>query len=63
MAVYAIISAGVVTNTIEWDGVAQWLPPTATLVIEIPLNAYVGIGSAYSNGSFTPPPAPPQESL
>ena len=27
MARYVVIEAGVVVNVVEWDGVAEWLPP------------------------------------
>lgn len=60
MATYAIIQNGVVINTIEWDGVSAWSPPAGCSIQAIPAGAYVGIGSTYSNGVFSAPPAPPE---
>lgn len=59
MAIYAIVENGTVVNTVEWDGVAQWTPPQGTSAIPVPNGAYVGIGSTYVNGVFSPPPQPP----
>ncbi|PRH46133.1 hypothetical protein [Burkholderia multivorans] len=58
---YAIVQNGIVTNTIEWDGVTAWKPPSGSTVIAIPDGAYVGIGSTYANGIFGEPPQPPQQ--
>jgi len=55
---YAIVQNGTVINTIEWDGLSAWQPPSGTSVVQIPDGAYVGIGSTYSNGVFGEPPQP-----
>lgn len=60
---FAIVQNGVVVNTIEWDGVAQWTPPAGTQAVQIPDGAYVGIGSTYANGTFSAPPQPPESVL
>lgn len=64
MANYAIVESGAVTNVIVWDGNADvaaggWEPPAGTEAIEIPPDTVVGIGSTYSNGTFSAPPSPP----
>lgn len=55
---YAIIQNGTVINTIEWDGVSPWQPPTGTTVVPIQKGTYVGIGSAYDGATFGPPTQP-----
>lgn len=55
---YAIVQNGTVINTVEWDGVAPWQPPSGTTVVQIPDGAYVGIGSPYDGTTFGPPPTP-----
>ncbi|WP_157639445.1 hypothetical protein [Burkholderia ubonensis] len=57
--IYAIVQNGIVVNMIEWDGVTSWSPPIGMIAVQVPTNAYVGIGSTYSNGVFGAPPAPP----
>lgn len=63
MAIYAVVENGVVVNTIEWDGMAQWTVPTGCSVQQIPADAYVGIGSTFDGQKFTPPPPPPSVSI
>lgn len=58
MDVYAVVENGVVVNTIEWDGAAQWAIPTGCSLQQIPPGAYVGIGSTFDGQNFTAPPAP-----
>ena len=63
MANYAIVENGIVTNVIVGDGNSDttaggWCPPEGSEVIEMPVNGSVGIGSTYSNGTFSAPPAP-----
>jgi hypothetical protein len=56
---YAIINAaGLVVNTIVWDG-KNWQPPAESTAIKIPNGTIAGIGYTYANGTFTAPPAPP----
>ena len=58
MDVYAVVENGVVVNTIEWDGAAQWSIPTGCSLQQIPTDAYVGIGSTFDGHNFSAPPAP-----
>jgi hypothetical protein len=56
---YAIINAaGIVTNTIVWDG-KNWQPPAGTTAIKIPNGTVAGIGYTYANGVFTAPEPEP----
>lgn len=54
MKVFAIVrtSTGVVENTILWDGIEEWQPPSGTSAIETDCAA---IGWSYSNGVFFEP--------
>lgn len=56
MATYAIVESGVVTNVIVWEGVAAFIPPNGTILVEIPAGTYTGVGATYANGVFGPPP-------
>lgn len=31
---YAVIEAGVVTNVVLWDGVAEWTPPEGAALVQ-----------------------------
>ncbi|SEK02602.1 hypothetical protein [Paraburkholderia tropica] len=57
--IYAIVENGLVVNTVEWDGVSSWQPPSGSAAVQVPTGTYVGIGSTYSNGVFGAPPQPP----
>lgn len=58
MNTYAIVSNGVVTNIILWDGnTKNWQPPTGSQAIQVSAESVMGIGSTYSNGIFSAPPA------
>ncbi|HDR8957036.1 hypothetical protein LGN06_07970 [Burkholderia vietnamiensis] len=59
MAVYAVVENGIVVNTIEWDGTAQWAVPIGCSLQQVPAGAYVGIGSTFDGRNFTAPPASP----
>lgn len=52
---YAVVTDGVVSNTIIWDGESGWSPPDGSIAIVIPDGAVAGIGSTYADGAFTPP--------
>jgi len=60
MMIRALIKNGLVDNMVLWDGVTEWTPPEGVTMVSNP-PAGVGIGWAYSGGTFTaptPPPAP-----
>jgi hypothetical protein len=57
--IYAIVQNGIVTNTVEWDGVTPWVAPNGSTVAQVPDGAYVGIGSTYDGSTFSAPPQPP----
>lgn len=59
MAIYAVVQDGVVTNTIEWNGVTAWPTPVGASVVKVPDGASVGIGSTYASGVFSAPPSTP----
>ncbi|MHC3822513.1 tail fiber assembly protein [Pseudomonas sp. G3-19] len=58
MGTYAIIEidSGLVTNTIVWDGIAEFAPIEGCLLIE---TSTASIGWTYVNGEFLPPPIQP----
>ena len=62
--IFAVIdSQGLVTNTIEWDGNANWQPPEGCVIAPIENG---GIGWSYVDGAFVPPKPPaeaPAESV
>jgi len=62
--IFAVIdSQGLVTNTIEWDGNADWQPPEGCVIAPIENG---GIGWSYVDGAFVPPEPPaevPTESV
>lgn len=57
-SVYAVIENGVVANLIVWDGKASWSAPVSAVTIQVPTGSVAGIGSTYSGGAFSAPPAP-----
>lgn len=57
MARYAIIEQdGTVQNVCEWDGVTQWEPPEATVVLLLNANDGAETGGHYDGQTFTPAP-------
>jgi hypothetical protein len=60
MPTYAVVdSTGTVVNVVMWDGTTPWQPPTGTTAVLVPAGSNAGIGSTYSNGTFTPPKSSP----
>lgn len=57
MSNYAIVSGGIVTNTILWDGNAPLSLATGVTAVEIPDGVSVQPGYTYSAGNFSPPAA------
>lgn len=55
MSNYALISNGVVVNIVVWDGSGDLFSDYQTVNLD-EINA--GIGWSYSDGEFSPPPAP-----
>ena len=53
MAFYAIVENGVVVNSIEWDGVAAWLPPSGSTLVRDTVGA--GPGWTWDGTAFSPP--------
>ncbi len=54
---YALISNGLVVNTIVWDGQTPYDPPAGCTLVEI-TNDAVSIGVAYIDCQFVVPPEP-----
>jgi hypothetical protein len=54
---YALVSNGVVVNTIVWDGNTQsWQPPSGQSAIVIPATPFgISIGWSYNGSTFRPP--------
>jgi len=53
---YIIIDAdGLITNAIEWDGVAEWAPPEGSTAIELESGSS---GDSYIDGVVIPAPVP-----
>lgn len=52
---YAVVSDGVVINTVLWDGDVKWHPEQGGAIVA---GDDVGIGWLYEEGKFTPPPSP-----
>lgn len=53
---YIIIDAdGLITNAIEWDGVAEWAPPEGSTAVESDAGSS---GDSYIDGVFTRAQAP-----
>jgi len=42
--VHAVIDAGVVVNTVVWDGESDWTPPEGTVLVPLADHPHVGIG-------------------
>ncbi|MGR5946642.1 hypothetical protein [Enterobacter sp. C4G1] len=60
MLTFAVIEGDMVTNTIEWDGQEDWLPPEGAEVVEFnPEDTLVGVGFQYINGKFITPKVEP----
>lgn len=53
---YAIVTAGVVENIVEWDGGEGWSPPEGSVAVAAV--GPVSIGWAYDGEEFAPPVAP-----
>jgi len=54
---YIIIDAdGLITNAVEWDGVAEWSPPEGCTAIESEAGSP---GDSYIDGVVIPAPPPP----
>ena len=53
---YIIIDAdGLITNAVEWDGVAEWSPPEGCTAIESEAGSP---GDSYIKGEIVPAPVP-----
>ena len=53
---YIIIDAdGLITNAIEWDGVAEWAPPEGSTAVK---HGSAQTGDTYIHGVVTPAPVP-----
>jgi hypothetical protein len=50
--VYAVIDAGVVVNTVVWDGTTDWTPPEGTILVPLADHPHVGIGWDYDGETF-----------
>lgn len=50
--IYAVVTDGVVTNVIRWDGVQPWSPPQGSAAVRIPDGTAAGIGWDYLDGQF-----------
>lgn len=48
---YAIISDGIVSNVIVWDGVTEWQPPDGTTLVELTVDEFCEIGMTYNSKS------------
>lgn len=55
---YAVVTSGVVTNVILWDGVSPWAPPVGSTVQLLPDDSPVFPGYTFDGTTFTAPPAP-----
>lgn len=53
---YAVVSDGIVINTVLWNGIDEWQPESG---MAVPAGDEVGIGWLYNDDSFAPPPPPP----
>ncbi|MDR7032925.1 hypothetical protein [Mesorhizobium sp. BE184] len=53
---YAIVTAGIVDNIVEWDGGDGWSPPEGSEAVEAV--GPVSIGWTYDGEAFTPAAAP-----
>ena len=54
---YIIIDAdGLITNAIEWDGVAEWAPPEGSTAVQV--DDLGEIGGTCIDGVYAPPPTP-----
>lgn len=65
MASYAILDAsGVWQNTIEWDGITPFNPPSGSTLEPLSSLPAGGIaGATLLNGAWTPPSAPPPQTI
>ena len=59
MAKHALIDSvtNKVVNALEWDGVAQWSPPSGHFIV--PLTGNAGPGWSWDGVNFIEPPSPP----
>jgi hypothetical protein len=56
---WVLIKDGVVENSIVWDGVSNWSPPTGYEVVETTaMENAPGPGWLYADGVFTQPAIP-----
>lgn len=62
--IYAVITAGRVTNVVKWDGNTEnWQPPEDSQAVAIPDGVAAGVGWAYENGEFVAPPVEVPEAV
>ncbi|MDR5812023.1 MULTISPECIES: hypothetical protein [unclassified Caballeronia] len=54
---YAVVSDGVVTNVVLWDGTSEW--ETSSDAVLLPPDSPVSEGYSYTAGEFTAPLNPP----
>jgi hypothetical protein len=55
---YAVVSSGIVTNVILWDGVSEWAPPEGSTANLLPPSSQVGVGYSYTGTTYTAPVNP-----
>jgi hypothetical protein len=52
---YAVVTDGIVTNIISWDGVSEWSPPEGSEAVLIPEGVFVDLGYTWNGSDFSPP--------
>ncbi len=55
---YAVVTAGVVTNVVLWDGVSEWAPPAGSTANLLPAASQVGINYTFDGTNYTAPANP-----
>ena len=55
IANYAIVENGTVINTVVWDGVSEWSPPSGSTAHPLPAGSPVGIGWTFDGEQYSAP--------
>ena len=53
--IYAVVTNGVVTNIVQWNGESDWAPPEGSDAVPVPLGTFVDIGYTWDGTKFSAP--------